>query len=869
MTANDSPFRKTQPSVDAPESPVELLPLLTRREIPDVMPHQKEMLDAYAENNTEKDLAIQLPTGSGKTLVALLIAEWRRRKFKGRVVYLCPTRQLVHQTVDQAKTQYGVDAVAFTGPKDNYSKTDCTDYTTSSKVAVTTYSSLFNTNPFFRDPETIILDDAHVAENYIAKMWSLEIPSDDEQLNPLYSDLTNAFKEHISNQSYKKLTNSEECFSDSLWVDKLSSEKLMELIPRLIKIFDEHKHLSESIRFPWRLLCNHLHACHVYFSIKKILIRPLIPPTWSHQPFQDAKQRVYISATLGAGGDLERQTGREKIKRIEAPEGFRRSSVGRRFFIFPGLSLEEEDCKSLRKEMQKIARRSVVLTRNNNSVGEIAAQFCNDENFKIFKAQDIELSKNGFVNTDRAVAIMASRFDGLDFPHDECRLLCLDDLPKVTNAQESFLIYRMAASILFNERVQTRILQAIGRCTRALQDRSAVFITGEELQDYLTNNKNQEHFHPELQSEIKFGVTHSTEETSPDFIKKFESFMNNDSAWDEANGNIVNDATRYQQKPYLGMDNLESAVSHEIKYQKAIWNKDYSEALSKAKQVINELQGPSPLRAYRALWHYLCGTAAQRLSDQPDDRYSKVAQEQFTAAHRAAPTISWLTDISRRHDDISVDLMTKDLGSMDTSAQVKRLESELLQLRSTDKFKTHTEYILKGLTIDVGRFEEAQVKLGKLLGFIADNDEADGCPDPWWLSNKFGLVFEDHANATPQKELHTNKARQAKGHPNWLGMYRNDETKDLQITVVIVTPCGTASKGAKPHLEGIKYWKLQEFQTWAKEAINTVRDLKATLTQEGDFDWRTKAADKLIEKNLTLEKIIDKLPDASDILIKE
>jgi len=32
------------------------------------------------------DVALQLPTGSGKTLVGLLIAEWRRRKYGERVV---------------------------------------------------------------------------------------------------------------------------------------------------------------------------------------------------------------------------------------------------------------------------------------------------------------------------------------------------------------------------------------------------------------------------------------------------------------------------------------------------------------------------------------------------------------------------------------------------------------------------------------------------------------------------------------------------------------------------------------------------------------------------------------------------------------
>lgn len=45
------------------------------------------------------NIALELPTRSGKTLIGLLIGEFRRRKYREKVVYLCPTNQLVHQTV--------------------------------------------------------------------------------------------------------------------------------------------------------------------------------------------------------------------------------------------------------------------------------------------------------------------------------------------------------------------------------------------------------------------------------------------------------------------------------------------------------------------------------------------------------------------------------------------------------------------------------------------------------------------------------------------------------------------------------------------------------------------------------------------------
>ena len=91
------------------ESPDRMLRDLTRRRIPDVLPHQAKVMRAYAQLLSElPDVALQLPTCSGKTLDGFLIAEWRRRKYRERAVYLCPTRQLVQQVVEQVQERYGL-----------------------------------------------------------------------------------------------------------------------------------------------------------------------------------------------------------------------------------------------------------------------------------------------------------------------------------------------------------------------------------------------------------------------------------------------------------------------------------------------------------------------------------------------------------------------------------------------------------------------------------------------------------------------------------------------------------------------------------------------------------------------------------------
>lgn len=71
--------------------------------------------------------------------------------------------------------------------------------------------------------------------------------------------------------------------------------------------------------YAWDAIGAQLEACLVYASWTEILIRPFIAPTFTQESFSKAKQRVYLSATMGAGGELERSFGHAPIERIAQP----------------------------------------------------------------------------------------------------------------------------------------------------------------------------------------------------------------------------------------------------------------------------------------------------------------------------------------------------------------------------------------------------------------------------------------------------------------------------------------------------------------------------------------------------------------------
>lgn len=848
---------KTATSDDSvPETPDKLFRDLTRRKFPDVLPHQAETMQAYAaEGVTPSDVALQLPTGSGKTLVGLLIAEWRRRKFNERVVYLCPTIQLVHQVVHQAQEKYGLSVGTFVGQQREYSPASKADFQQAEKVAITTYSGLFNTNSYFDSADVIVLDDAHAAENYVATFWSLLISRDAEEGHPaLHQAICNLLGRYLTPTNLTRLRGTWEDVVDRTWVDMVPTPVMAQIKDELTEILDAHTP-DTKLRYPWSLLRGHLDACHVYLSPRDIMIRPLLPPTFSHLPFHCAKQRIYMSATLGAGGDLERLTGRKTIHRIAAPKGWDTQGVGRRFFIFPEMSLSTDETANLRMELMKRAGRSVVLVPSTPMANAASEQVADEIAYPIYRVEHIESSKDSFVAEPRAVAVVANRYDGVDFSGDECRLLFIEGLPKAMNSQERFLMSRMAANTLFNERIQTRVVQAIGRCTRSLEDYSAVVVTGDDLPDYLADIRRRKFFHPELQAEIEFGVRQSKDTDAANILENFEIFLANGKTWESANRTIVEARRRLHQESLPAIANLASAVKYEIDYQTSLWRGDYTSAVGFAEQALGELTSPD-VRGYRALWHYLAGSAAHLGARSGGAALESKGRSHFAEAYKCAPDIPWLAEFARREAPETLDADVADLA---LQQQVERLAAELSRLGPTHerKFATLEKEILQGLE-HPDTFERAQVQLGNLLGFIAGKQESEGSPDPWWISGSNCVVFEDYVNTTVDEALDVQKARQTASHPNWMTT-NVEQAAGCTFFPTLLSPANGIRVAAVPHAKSLHFWALDDFLGWAKIAVATVRELRATFFEQGDLVWQANAATTLKDKELDLTSVVQRL----------
>ena len=834
-------FKITAGGTSCPDDPESLLRDLRKRTIPGLLSHQADVIRDYLKiHDKAADIALQLPTGSGKTLVGLLIGEWRRRRYGERVVYLCPTNQLVNQVAGQARAKYGIDLQSFTGSKADYDRAAMAEWQNAEAIGITNYSSLFNVNPFFADPHIIILDDAHSAENYIASYWSLLIEAGKHPA--VFAAIQGVILPLLAPSDRLRFASPQH--DDGWWVDKVPTPALDSAAEELTGLLDAHTRETD-LRFAWKTLRDHLQSCHAYVSTTAVLIRPLIPPTNSHAPFAGAKQRLYMSATLGAGGDLERITGRTPIQWIPVPPGWDKQGIGRRFFVMPERALEEVETQAFVVAAMRAAGRSLYLVPDDSSAERARTLVREAIGFPTFDARQIEESKQPFVEQENAVAVVANRYDGIDLVDDECRLLFSDGLPKGANLQERFLSRRVGAQLLLDDRILTRVVQGFGRCTRSPNDFAAVVILGDSLNQYLLRRERRAFFHPEIQSELEFGLSESREATLDGLTENLRHFLRQDREWERADAAIVALRSKLSQRALPATDELRAAVDLELRYQYSMWHRSFTEGLECCRGVLSRLNHEQ-LRGYRALWLYLAGSAAWLAHQAGQMKGDYIARDYFAEARKAAPGLTWLLDLERVDEGEPSGSEPVDDKA---AALVERIEEVIERLGTVHnrKYDDEEAAILRSILQDddAMAFEQGHECLGRLLGYEAGRSQDDASPDCWWIvDDEMVLVFEDHAGGKVETVFGATKARQAASHPEWIRL-KVPLSASAQVVPILITPCTKQRDGARPHLNKVRYWHLPEFRAWAREALRVVRDLRRTYPGPGDLFWRAEAADRI------------------------
>ena len=815
--------------------------------------YQTAMLDLYIKNMEKRTVALELPTGSGKTLVGLLIGEYRRRKNKEKILFLCPTNQLVHQVVEQANLKYGLKAIAFCGKQKDYSPKDKSSFLMSEALGVTTYSSFFALNSFFKDVDVLIMDDVHSCEDYIISNWTIQIDSE----TTIFTEIAELLKNCISEVDYKYLLEEEYLPDVASWCNMLPMPLALNKLDELQLILQHGIESGTSNFYAYSRISENLQECNIYIANRKILIRPWIAPTMSFKAFADAKQRILMSATLGRSGELERITGIEKICRLPIVNDWDKKGLGRKFFTFPDLSLGEDEQGEVVMALQNLCKKSVFLVPDSQSAKAIKGFYTEHiSSAKIFEAKDIEESKQSFVDCPEGTAILANRFDGIDFSDDASRLLFIWNLPKTTNLQERFLITRMGASKLYAERIRTRIIQAVGRCSRNPSDFSIVCVIGDSIQNDLTKQEKIKQFPPELRAEIQFGLENSVDySTVKDVIEQARDFLDRNENWQEAEEYIVDLRNDYwdeiDEVEKQVNDKLQKSAVLELKFQYSLWKKDYKAAFGFACDIIGVLNAPV-LSGYKCFWNYMAGCMAFYLFQQGQSEYRTSGIQYLEEALKENISIRWLSGLSEKLFCAE----NKDIEENDFFFDcVERLENVFTSLPTAQKLEKRIKKILDDLnSLDGKVFERGHKELGELLGYISHNPSSTRAPDPYWIINENNVVVSEdkiYEEKEQIKSIPISDVSEAGRHCVWILEHEKRILKDANIYTVLITNSTSIEDDARIYADNLYYVYRKDYVSWAVKALTVIRRVWNTYTDGGEMAWREAVHEEFMKESVT------------------
>ena len=748
-------LKKLKLSVETGQKPVDPLQifqrLTLRGSIENIWEPQAEALREWHRRRSDSDVAIEMNTGGGKTLVGLLIARSLVNETKGRVLYVCPNNQLIEQTSHSAKEIGLSPAVRYKGDWSDRGKFD-----TGNEFCLTNYATVFNGKSIFRNEDigALIFDDAHVAENNIRGQFTLRIPSNQKA----FSKILDLCRKHLANSG-------RESYFDDVAAKRSTS---VLFIPMFVvwehanqfrKILLDSGVEDDDTQFAWEHLKDHLNHCCFVADGNGLQITPAVPPLSQLNYFREGTRRVYLTATLPSLTSFARTFGISDAKIIQ-PSG--KSGDAQRLFVFvPG-----EDDEGQRKEAKNLVekRKSCVISPSARRGQKWVPPA------KIYNNEGGQGEIDRFAKSENAEMLgLVARYDGIDLPGDTCRLLILDGLPTGENLIDRFIDENIQVETIRTSHTATRVVQAIGRIFRSNTDHGVVLLFGPKLQSWVRFPKNQAYLPKLLQKQLLLAVelekkVQDEETTWKDLI---EAVLTGNENWDEM----------YDQ--YIDEFETEVITSHpdwhvklvleERKALDQLWMGQFQRAAELYANLDIDAQQHDPrLAAWYSHWQGLALLCA-------DDR-----QEAFLKFISAANVRSELGRPSERRETVFKPPEASEIGQ-----QAKTL-ARWYRKNKTQLFDTVT--LVKNDLVygsETNKAEEALRKLGELIGLCAerpDNSKKTG-PDVTWQGEggPSAWGFELKTNKNENGEYSKTDISQCHDHREWL--YDNHRD-DCELTIV-------------------------------------------------------------------------------------
>jgi hypothetical protein len=435
-------------------------------------PGQQSVLLEYAASHlATPDVGIEMPTGEGKTLLALLIADWALEQGRS-VAYLTGTRQLAER-VEQEAELLGLEVVRFSSR--NYGGAKLDDYHQAQAVGVMNYWVYFNRSPVPQPADVVIFDDAHLAEQPLSGLQTLRIPNEPGDARTLYRSFCDLVLAHTD--AYPGLP----AMRDGTAAPGTSPELLSfgdwAAVANAVReeITGAAYAADDNVRYVWPTVRDHLTRCGVLIGPSAVEIRPYHPPTGLSAGYSQAKQRIYLSATLGSMDDLQRRIGGHRIVRLAPAQPLPSGATGTQQLVLNPTgkpAFDDEVLSWVLEQVDAAGGRAAWLCASNTEADTLE-KLLDEEEQAVFRLRGGDDDKvDAWIAAADGHLVTAGRYDGLDLPGDVCKLVIITTVPQASSEFERFVVAYLGDASFMRHRVGQRVTQALGRANRTPTDRS-------------------------------------------------------------------------------------------------------------------------------------------------------------------------------------------------------------------------------------------------------------------------------------------------------------------------------------------------------------------------------------------------------------
>ena len=744
----------------------------------DIWRGQTEALNRWHEERGRHDVLIALNTGAGKTLVGLLIAQSLINEGVENVIYVCATIDLVRQTSEQAR-QVGLEHT--TRVEGDYNN----DLFESGKAfCITTYQALFNGLSSIRRhhfPGAVIFDDAHVAESMLRDAMTLRIDSQNHA--ELFSDIRDLFEPHFEDLErrgeFRDATGSERPT-----IVLAAPNGVRERAEQLFTLLEKHQVAQRhDLKFSFSHLRNKLDRCSVLFGRGICELTPPFLPSLATDVFERPIRRIYLSATLASKIDFVRAFGRLPNVAIEPRND---AGNGERLILF-GRDLPNGITPELVGQL--MTRHKILVAVPTYMAAKTWTGLANPPATAAFSDE-----LDGFRKAKAGVFVLVSRVDGIDLPHDTCRVMVLDGLPAGASLLERYQWEFLNMRNSYGARMANRIVQLFGRINRGRNDYGAFLINGKDINTWLNNDRNLALLPPLLQQQIALGrlVQDGMGIKSDDKIgEAINSVLERNPTWLNFYGDNINKGTLDEEKAARTADaeiRLTKAAEAEAEYARAAWEGDYKAARIAIEDTIEETaRADTPLAGWHSIW---LGACYEKEGDVESARLAFRRAKQRLGINVALP----------------LGTIPENSAGMGPAGPFAILVERMVSLTSQDSFRRELKLLEQRLADLNGasprQMEEAVRSLGEALGFDAtrpDNDVGTG-PDVLWISptNAQCLAFELKTDKEEPASYNKRDIGQAHDSMSWVA----GQTNDLAcLGLIFIGPDGRCSGEANPSEE--------------------------------------------------------------------